>query len=610
MYLDPESKPISEIFPIEGEKQYQIPIYQRNYSWSTQNIEDLFDDINSETAGYYIGNLLVTADKENKDYFEVVDGQQRLTTISLFFLAIYETAEKMLHDENSSEINEIAKDIGSLEMDISRKLEMPDQTPRVKLLLPDKEIYENYFGIMHDKTKGKYGNYTFAKRYKFIVELFQNEFNTFADLKKFFNQLNAVEVLFIKVGDISDAFNVFSSLNGKGMPLTMIDLLKAQYLKTATDSIEPEAASDSWDELIAVFSNEDSQIQSSEVTRFLLNCYDTFEGNGKSSITKGKALRLYEKVFDAKGYEYIYELTRYAKIYSHISPRIVTDEDQQFGEENDNLLNSLGRLDDSQAYPLILFALNLYLNKAISSKDVHDVLHELINFFVRRNIVLRPKASNLRAKILEIIRNYTASEDESLSKLVTRSLQSISASDEEFRLALNKPVYDVSPQTVRFILISLERKYGQYFNKQNPDSLDQTRSTKSGRKLPIWTLDHILPETNNLKHGWKHMISPENEEEAKHLQQENMHRLGNLTLTGYNPEMSDREFVYKRDYSTDDSKDYLGLRTPLFLNKSIADPDKTIEQKDEWTIKDIDRRTAYLIDKVIASFPMFDNSNN
>ncbi|WP_054655370.1 DUF262 domain-containing protein [Secundilactobacillus silagei] len=94
MYLDPESKPISEIFPIEGEKQYKIPIYQRNYSWSTQNIEDLFDDINSENAGYYIGNLLVTADKENKDYFEVVDGQQRLTTISLFFLAIYETAEK------------------------------------------------------------------------------------------------------------------------------------------------------------------------------------------------------------------------------------------------------------------------------------------------------------------------------------------------------------------------------------------------------------------------------------------------------------------------------------------------------------------------------------
>ena len=89
----------------------------------------------------------------------------------------------MLHDENSSENNEIAKDIGSLEMDISRKLEMPDQTPRVKLLLPDKEIYKNYFGIMHDKTKGKYGNYTFAKRYKFIVELFQNEFNTFADLK-------------------------------------------------------------------------------------------------------------------------------------------------------------------------------------------------------------------------------------------------------------------------------------------------------------------------------------------------------------------------------------------------------------------------------------------
>ena len=87
MQIDPTLKPISEIFPIEGKDKYIIPPYQHNYTWKNENVEELFNDILNEEEGYYIGNLLVI---NSKNAFDVVDGQQRLTTLSLYFLAIFE----------------------------------------------------------------------------------------------------------------------------------------------------------------------------------------------------------------------------------------------------------------------------------------------------------------------------------------------------------------------------------------------------------------------------------------------------------------------------------------------------------------------------------------
>ena len=97
MNINPESKPISEIFSIEGKTIYNIPIYQRNYSWNDNNIESLYNDVINEQSGYYLGNLLVTPSQTEKG-FDVVDGQQRLTTISLFLLAIYEELDNIVNE--------------------------------------------------------------------------------------------------------------------------------------------------------------------------------------------------------------------------------------------------------------------------------------------------------------------------------------------------------------------------------------------------------------------------------------------------------------------------------------------------------------------------------
>lgn len=79
---------IADIFTIDNIKSYNVPIYQRNYAWSVDNIEALITDIDNEPDGYYLGNIIFTSNDENDINFDIVDGQQRFTTIALVFLSI------------------------------------------------------------------------------------------------------------------------------------------------------------------------------------------------------------------------------------------------------------------------------------------------------------------------------------------------------------------------------------------------------------------------------------------------------------------------------------------------------------------------------------------
>ena len=116
---------------------------------------------------------------------------------------------------------------------------------------------------------------------------------THKDISDFYNKLNNVVLLQISVSDLSDAYQVFASLNSQGMPLTPLDLLKNVFLSNQGDIKK-------WDELRAIFSyNED--INSGKMTQFVLNNYDAFENmTTSSSITKGKLVKLYTKVFKSK----------------------------------------------------------------------------------------------------------------------------------------------------------------------------------------------------------------------------------------------------------------------------------------------------------------------
>lgn len=603
MQISSESRKVSELFPILGNVHYHIPSYQRGYSWRDEQIGQLFEDISKEGAGYYAGNILLTGDE---DSYSVIDGQQRLTTISLFLLAI---------GERLAEYPSLEAAIG-LKLDIRRQLFDPTGEPRIVLLDQDQVIYLDLLGILHGKHLKKWGNRSFFRRYRFVVELLQDSCDSFEKLNCFYQKLMQVDLLRITVPNLGDAFTVFSSLNSKGLPLTLIDLLKGEFLSAAQKIGElSNQTLAQWDALAQMLSADGEDTNTGTVTQFLLNNWDAFESTSSSSTTKTKALSQYQRLLPARygnGENYLQTLIGRAEIFSRINQLTeVAGKPSHLDEK----LRDLKRLESTQALPLLMYLLAKQDALLLDDEDLIEIVDALIAFYVRRNVVLTPKASNIRARLIGVVRlfqkeGYAGSD---VVDAVKNALLDMSVSDDQFRVALNQPLYDKSKATARYILIDLERRIGgsPTFDKGHPDSLDQYMVSSSGKVTPIWSIEHILPE-GNLPDWWVNDIADGDLERASSIQAEYVHLLGNLTLTPYNSELSQKPFYSeenpyegsKRDYRDKKNGNYVGLRSGLFLNESIADASlgEHLETKRAWTVKDIVRRNNALSDLVVSLY--------
>lgn len=571
MKITPENKTLAAIFETTSDNQYIIPNYQRNYSWHEEQIETLFDDINHEDQGYYIGNLLINNDDTS---YNVIDGQQRLTTLSLMLLAIYENLNKFRVDMNpaSSILNKIVE----TQMDIRRQL-LVNGNVRLKLLDIDQKVWENLVKILNDDTQGGWGRYLLFKRYKYIRdELFNLEnFEVAEDLILFYKKLVNVEILQIFVPDLSDAYQVFASFNSKGLPLTPLDLLKNIYLSK-------NGTLDNWMKLKDVFTNNDEE-NTSKLTSFILNNFDAFETDSAASLTKGKLVKEYEKLFNKNGPNYLSKLLERSNQFIRIA-----SDSQNYSWD----FSGLSKLDATTSYPLLL---NLLCNQDdynLSNDQINCIVKDLIRLYILRNIALTPKSSNLRSA-LNSIRKYIVDNglrSNEIVEYIHNKLQSVQPKWESVKIALQDGIYDKNKKTTRFILISLEREYGKFFDKSNPDSLDLYDEKGNLR----WSIEHIIPQGLHISDQWKDILSPTERDRATEIQSQNVHKIGNLTLTPYNSEMGNKSFVDKKNYTIDGKP--VGLSLGLYLNETIN------KGKDVFAIDELNERQKILTEKIKEMF--------
>lgn len=594
---------VSELFPIQAQSRLKVPIYQRQYSWTNQNIEDLFEDIRQEDPGYYVGNIIET---DNEGIPEIVDGQQRITTLAFMLLAIY---KQITYLQDTNEFSKsLLEDAGSMKNDLKRQLLINNTEPRLTLLPNDQRLWSELLNhqLLHEEVRPP-ENRIFIKRFQYAYNLVQDKFDSLTNLRKFMNQLNSVELLRLTVSNIADAFSIFSSLNSKGQPLTLIDLLKTEYLSVADkDSVSGEVSFNRWNNLLRVFQDEQDDVSNVAVTQFFQNNYDAFESNEYSSITKTKALRSYQKLFNDKRSGYINNLIAHARLFSVMSP-LLTTQDDDISPTTARLLEQLQKLDATTSYPLIFRLLDALKTGKLREDDANHIFKYLITFYVRRNLVQRPKSSNIRSHFIGLIRNLSddsrsSLESSEICSAVLTSINQIIPADSEFKASLGNGVYDVSKDTTRFLLISVERSLRPQ-SKEYSDSFDGYTTNLKKPQL-IWSIEHILPETKNLKNGWPEMISPEDPSKASDVQAAYLHKLGNLTLTGYNSEMGDRSFQDKLTYKNAQGK--AGLNTTLKINQTIITSDETWNTKKNWTPKDIERRNIWFTRQIMALYPLTD----
>ena len=596
MSFDLVEDTISQILSKDDNSIFVIPSFQRAFSWEKKNWDSLFDDIIENEPGYFIGSMIMLSDPKNdrkggkKKVFTVIDGQQRLTTISILLCAIYDTFNelKIDFDVESPEYSTYLQlkfmialptknDVGEK---WSPRLELQDLNDNKDTYysLLNKIGFENAHKVPRAGVRRIFLAFNrFKLRIKQEIELSGENAETYLLdlLERVFN----TTVVDITVRDISDAIQIFSTLNNRGLPLSAADIIKTSIMMQFNKNANAEL--DGWNQLIDNINEGKEKVSD----RFFRVYFNSISADIKrkyrydSKIVKsGNLLESVDAILKLD-VNWIYsEMCKSSKDYAIITTKDSTDSD----ELNRSLL-SLSRLDSTTSYILLLYLFRKKRNNEISTQNLIDIVNFLIKFFVRRNLLDVPQARGIPKLFVELIDQIHPLQGDDLVIKIKSTLISESANLFSFIYQLGGSLYEDNQNLTRFILATISE---HHCNKEFKSVWDKDKEGKF-----VWTIEHILPQT--LNDGWKAMISPDNPDEAENIQDRCVHKIGNLTLSGNNSSLSNASFVEKRDALKNGVP--IGYNNGLWLNNDL----KNI---DEWNETLIKERSEKLIEEAIRLF--------
>ena len=587
------SYPVSQLFDIEAGVVYAIPRYQREYTWGKNQLENLFDDIVDNNPGYFLGSIICinqSTDTLSVQKLELVDGQQRLTTLSLLFASVYNALknhETELDDDQRVEL-----------INLKRKLVLKKGVDQIRLI-PQIQNNNNAdyravlaeIGVINECDMPAYaGNRKIFRAYRY----FQDRLNQMTDgksnqleiLMEFLDKVSHACLVKIEVASHADAYTLFESLNNRGMPLTAVDLIKNKLL-ARLESIEPGNVDhyfEQWNRLLG-YLGDDYAIQE----RFFRQYYNAFKDQLKTIhqvpvATRSNLIQIYEKVinYDAKGF--LQNITAAGRLYSVILSR--NQDETLVGLEKP--LKDLERIQGTPSYLLMLYLIVKKDNLKLNNSHLRSIVELLVRFFVRRNLTDTPPTRDLTRLFMTVIDEIGDLSADAIPQLIEKQLVAISATDEVFQDKLKGPIYEENSGVTRFILCTLAE---QAMTKESWVDLWRFEN-----KQLIWTIEHIFPQGQNIPQAWINMMANGDVEKAVILQQSHVHKLGNLTISGFNSSLGNKSFEDKRD-RIDRQNRAVGYKNGLKLNEELA-------TASEWSVEQIDLRTENLVKQVVQLFKL------
>ena len=570
---------------------YQVPPYQREYSWHKVQWEALLDDLVDADQGHFLGTIITlnqTLDTVEGGVLELIDGQQRLTTLTLLMTAVYSVLS-----ENKVDLDDDTKtDLTNLGRQLVRKGDgRPRVTPQTQghnrddyvLVLsragmPVEAIWQPYFPM---RRVAKCFNYFRDAIYELAIA------EGIGEVKAALRVLTAVQqaiLVKIEVASHADAFVLFESLNNRGMPLTPVDLIK-NHLLAESDKKKAMEVDEAFRQWNVMLTNLGDNYATQE--RFLRHYYNAFRNElptipNAPVATRTKLIRIYETLLADGLRDRLDDLVSASRHYGQIS--CVTEPDMPTGL--DEALRRLMRAQGSPAYVLVLWLMTKQQQLGVTADMLAQLIDVLTSFFVRRNLTGLPQTYALPRLFMGIIEEAVAITGSNLVEFIRERLAASSVSKEEFQKALEGPIYDDNSDITRFILATLSE------DAMTKETLKDLWAQEKGHY--VWTIEHILPQGANLPQSWLDMLG--GAEAAAKAQEADVHRLGNLTITAYNSTLSNKSFSDKRD-RVDAKGRSIGYRNALALNADLVD----VEQ---WTVPHIEARTKKLAERVVARFPL------
>lgn len=544
----------------DNKRQYQIPVYQRNYDWKKDNCIELFNDIlraYDREKTHFLGTIVqVSQDDENgiKQYL-IIDGQQRMTSVYLLLKALYDMSEK---PEDKFELEGyIFNSSSSKEYRISEKNKL-----KLKPIKTDNEqflyLMNNNFDKM-DKTSNIFINYELFK--ELICEALKNEYK----IKNIIKGLKYLEIVMISLKESNDGHGdepqvVFERINSTGEDLTLADLIRNYVLMT--DKNREKLFEEYW---IVI----EEQLGKDKLVDYFLN-YLTFKLPEQVVIKNAYySFKKYVENNKLSNEEVLIDLKRYSKYYN-----VFIKEDLiNYSQKINNLLSVFRLLQQTTIYPFLFNVFDDFENLIINEDELQEVLSFFLNYTLRR-IVTGVPSNSLRGLFKSLYKRIFVNNKSDYIGQIYRFMLTLSATkdsipnDTIFKESLLHSNIYKNAKLCKYLLAVLENGY---FDSKETINIDSTIS-----------IEHIMPQ--NKTDEWEKEMG----NEYFMVYEKYLHTLGNLTLTGYNSELSDKSFAIKKKMIKDNSKF-------IILNKDIINQEK-------WNLNAINSRAERLSSSLLSIF--------
>ena len=498
---------------LNGNKQFLIPVYQRYYSWEIEQCSRLWNDIvnmqKTSKVGHFVGSIVNIAEQAmptGVQKYMIIDGQQRLTTLSLLLIALRDYGEA--HPDDTT--------INSRRIDnMLLKNEYEDGDERYKLLLTETDR-DLLISLVEKKPISDPGLSRILSNYNFFAGKIADMELQPKDVYEAVGKLQIVNITLDR--NVDDAQAIFESLNSTGKELSESDLIR-NYVLMGLEPLEQRYVYEHmWRPMELLF---DYEKQDSVMDRFFRD-YLTMKMTRIPKID-----RVYETF---KAYHLNCEFATIRELCSDLLTYATYYTNMVFQRSDNAVLKSLysdiGDLRMEVAFPFLLKVHNDCVEGAISEDDMVEIIKMCISYVFRRSICDIP--TNSLNKTFATLRNEIKTDDYMNSIkafFVLRNDYKEFPDDDKFGNAfMTRDIYNMRSRN--FILSHLEN---------------------FGNKAPIiienYTIEHIMPQNSNPRDEWKTMIGAN----WKEVQKTYLHTIGNLTLTAYNSEMSDNPFTIKMD---------------------------------------------------------------
>ena len=549
---------------LEGPKQFIVPVFQRDYSWGTKHCLQLWKDIvrvgsDANTKAHFVGSVVYVAAEESSAKITrwlLIDGQQRLTTVSLLLAALRNRlpAEEPA-SENPVDDNGLPTRLELEDYYLRNTHGRGDRRHKLQLRRADHET----MAAIVDAKECPAGA---SERIRENLEFFDEQLNN-VDLDIVYRgikKLVAVDVCLTRGQD--DPQMIFESLNSTGLDLTQADLIRNFVLMRQDEELQTRLYDDYWQPIEQAFGAR----YRTDFDKFVRD-YLTLQLKPSKQLKADEIYQHFRTYFyGVEGSnpveDTLAELKRFGTYYVAFS---------LVQEENPALRVAFRRLRllVEVASPLVLKLYDCYSRaKTLPVKDFVTAV-ELLESYVFRRSACAMQTRSL-AQIFASLA-YRIKEDAPLVSLkVALHLQGRKRrfpSDVEFREALEtRDVYDM--RNCHYLLDRLEN--------ESKEKIDTER----------FTIEHVMPQNESLSAEWQAMLG----EDWQNVQQLWLHHLGNITLTGYNAEYSDRSFADKKTIAGGFND------SPLRLNRFIR-------KQDRWTATEMDERGRQLAKKAVTIWP-------